>query len=50
MGQAIGNIIGFIIVFVIPLYLSKKKEEERRENMYRDLQKKHDAEVEKWRR
>ncbi len=50
MGEAIGSIIGFIIVFGVPWYLSKKREEEQRRDMYRDLQKKHDAEVEKWRR
>ena len=49
MGQAIGSIIGFIIMFGIPWYLSKKKDE-REEDTYESLQRRYNIEKEKWKK
>lgn len=50
MGKLIEGIVIFIITCGIPWYLNEKKESQKRREMYSGLQKKHDAEVEKWKK
>lgn len=50
MGEAIGSIVAFIIVFGIPYHLQKKEESRKRRDMYNNLNRKSVDEMDKWRR